>query len=255
MRINIALGMTPNWFEYGKITIASILNHASESDEYYFYIMANNFEENDIAGFNKLQKLRQFKIEFIKIDDSYFDGAIHDWLGVSSSYRLRLSTLVKESKVLYLDSDIIAIQDVAELYKIDVTDYYLAAVEDKLSFVMKPRINMPPEGDYFNGGVQLINLDKFREDNLEQIIMQKLRESDSYTDQDVINDVCRDKILSLPLKFNLATTMHGYHSRREEFLETLKNPVLAHFTIKPWEESNDPFTKEWFDYKNIIENL
>ena len=162
MRINIALGMTPEWFEYAQVTIASVLSHASADDEYCFYIMANRFEEDDIVAFNRLKKMRPIEIEFLKIDDSFFEGAIHDWLGVSSSYRLILSNLVSESKILYLDSDIIARKDIAELYKIDVSDYYLAGVEDKCSIMMKRRVQLAPDENFYNGGMQLINLDKFR---------------------------------------------------------------------------------------------
>lgn len=255
MRINIALGMTPEWFEYAQVTIASVLSHASSEDEYYFYILANRFEENDIDAFNRLKKMRSIEIEFLKIDDSYFEGAIHDWLGVSSSYRLRLSTLVPESKILYLDSDIIARKDIAELYNFDVSDYYLAAVEDKCSIMMKTRVGLTSEDTFYNGGMQLMNLDKFREDNLETIIMEKLRASSFYTDQDVINDVCRKNILSLPIKYNLMPVLNAYKNRREEFLNDLKDPVLVHFTTKPWKGVNNMYVSEWFHYKNIVDRL
>ena len=255
MRINIALGMTPEWFEYAQVTIASVLTHSSQDDEYYFYIMANRFEEDDIEAFNRLKKMRSIEIEFLKIDDTFFEGAIHDWLGVSSSYRLILSSLVQESKILYLDSDIIARKDIAELYKTDISDYYLAAVEDKCSLMMKSRVNLAPHENFYNGGMQLINLDKFREDDLENVIMKTLRLSTFYTDQDVINDVCRKNILSLPIKYNLMPVLNAYKNRREEFLNDLKDPVLVHFTTKPWKGVNNMYVNEWFHYKNIVDRL
>lgn len=255
MRINIALGMTPNWFEFARVTVGSVLLNARPEDEYHFFIMANEFCDYDRKMFTSLNAIHPAEFEFILIDDSFFDGAIHDWLGVSSSYRLRLPSLVHESKVLYLDSDIIAVQDISPLYETDISDYYLAGVEDKCSEMMKSRVNLSEDDIFFNGGMQLINLDAFRENNLEKIIMKKLRESTFYTDQDVINDVCRGKILSLPLKYNIMPCSGAYQTRQEEFIESINNPVLIHFTDKPWNGANCQHADTWFQYKIRVRRI
>ena len=251
--------MTQDWFDFARVTVGSILANARLEDEYHFYIMSNGFCEYDKKIFTSLIKMRPdlptVEFEFLLIDDSYFEGAIHDWLGVSSSYRLRLASLVQESKILYLDSDIVANQDISTLYQTDVSNYYLAAVEDKCSNLMKSRVNLSDEEIFFNGGVQLINLDKFREDNLEEIIMKKLKSSSYYTDQDVINDVCRGKILSLPLKYNIMPCPENYNSRKDEFNSAIENPVLIHFTNKPWLGSNCKHANLWMHYKMMVNRI
>lgn len=255
MRINIALGVTNSWFKYSRITICSILSKASKKDDYYFYILSNNFNEEDKELFLRLRKIHPANFEFVLIDDSFFEGAIHDWLGVSSSYRLRIPSLINESKMLYLDSDIIALKNIKELYSIDVSDYYLAMVEDKCSDMMKNRVGLLSDEIFFNGGMQLMNLERFREENLEDIIMQKLRASSYYTDQDVINDVCKGNILSLPLKYNIMPFPAGYQTRKDEYNEAIEDPVLVHFTSKPWKGFVAEYTKEWHKYKDIVETL
>ena len=247
--------MTRDWFQYARITVASVLFNSLLDDEYYFYIMSNGFDEKEKDAFLSLKKIRSVEFEFILMDDSYFDGAIHDWLGVSSSYRLHLPSLVNESKILYIDSDMLALDDIEKLYSIDISDYYLAMVEDKYSEVMAPRINLAADENYFNGGMQLINLDKFRNENLEEKIMKKLREEDKYTDQDVINDICRGKILSLPLKYNIMNTNYGYAKRREEFEKDILNPILLHFTLKPWQDSQTMLAEKWFEYEERVKKL
>lgn len=259
MRINIALGITQDWFDFARVTVGSILANARSEDDYHFYIMSNGFCDYDKRMFTSLVKMRSdlppVEFEFLLIDDSYFDGAIHDWLGVSSSYRLRLPSLVQESKILYLDSDIIAVQDISSLYETDVSDYYLAAVEDKCSDLMKSRVNLSDEDVFFNGGMQLMNLDRFREDNVEEIIMKKLRESTYYTDQDVINDVCKGKILSLPLKYNIMPCPECYNTRKEEFNLAIEKPVLIHFTNKPWLGVNCLHANLWMHYKMMVRRI
>lgn len=142
MRINIALGASRDWLSYSATTVASVLCKANEEDEYHFYIISDGFNTVEKNYFYSLNKIKVSEFNFIAIDNSEFDGAIHDWLGVSSSYRLKLSSLVNEGKILYLDSDIIALNDISNLYKHDISNYYLAAIEDKFSKFMKGRVKL-----------------------------------------------------------------------------------------------------------------
>ena len=258
MRINISLGATEDWLEYSSITIASILKNSNPEDEYHFYIICNNFSEDSKNLFLRLNKIRTAEYHFLLVNDADFDGAIHDWLGVSSSYRLKLSSLTDIDKVLYLDSDIILKADIAELYSYNIDDYYTAMIEDKCSKIMKTRIKLKPEETFFNAGVTLMNLKAFRENNLEEIIFDKLRKSTFYTDQDVINDVCRGKILSLPIKWNCVEPMivfcTPYPNRRLEYIDSKHNPFLIHYSKKPWENLSENFAKEWIKYRDLITN-
>ncbi len=255
-RINIALGMTQNWQRFARVTIASILLNASSKDEYNFYIMSNEFTQDDKRDFIKLSLIKDAEFEFLKMNEADFEGVIHDWLGVSSSYRLKLSSITDLDKVLYLDSDLIVLKDINELYSTDVSDYYMAAVEDKMSFWMRNRITgMSAEYPFINGGVQLINLANFRKDNLEEVIFEKLRSNNKYTDQDVINDICHKKILSLPLKYNLMLTEGNiYKDRKDELHEARKEPVIIHYTRKPWMDKNVEFADYWLRYNKYLED-
>lgn len=258
MKINIALACSRDWFDYATITATSILMKSKSEDEYCFYILSNGFDEKEKNKFLKLKKLRDVEFEFLTVEDSYFEGAIHDWLGVSASYRLRLQTLCKEDKVLYLDTDVVAAKDIAELYSIDVSDYYLAAVEDKCTEMMSQRVQKTFESKiFFNSGVQLINLKKIREDKIEEQMLETLRKKDGYTDQDVLNDICFGKILPLPLKYNIVQTNgKNYDSKKEEAMEAQKDPVLLHYWSKPWAiEIKISKYKLWNDAKDAYDNL
>jgi lipopolysaccharide biosynthesis glycosyltransferase len=244
--------MTPDWMVYASTTVASILFNAHEKEEYNFYILSNKFDKKSKNLFNSLKTIHKSKFHFIKIDDKWFDGAVHDWLGVSASYRLKLSSLINEDKILYLDSDIIAFQNIYELYSTDITNYYLAAVEDKCSKMMGTRIGLAEDETFVNSGMQLINLKKFREDNLEELIFDKLKKSTFYTDQDVINDVCRQKILTLPLKYNIMPISYEYQDKKEEYDRAMQAPVLVHYTAKPWNGGAYP---EWHKMREMAAKI
>ena len=252
--LHVAFGVTDDWIKYTFVTICSILCNAKKDDWYRFYIMTDTKDINFAPVLNKLNSIKPADYRFIKMVNAHFNGVVHDWLGVSSSYRLKLPSIVKEDKLLYLDSDIIVLKDISELYSYDVSDYYLGAVEDKWSPIMKPRAGLTEEDTFFNGGVQLMNLKKMRENNFEKLVFDKLREIHYYTDQDVVNDICRKNILKLPLKYNLMPLKEedNYSDCREEFLEAIQNPAILHFTDKPWDTEVN-CGEYWHKYAKMIE--
>lgn len=255
-QINIAFGVTEEWLRYTYVTICSILANAKEEDSYKFYIMCDTEDVNLGPMIKCLNQIKKSEYKFFKMDNSEFKGVVHDWLGVSASYRLKLPSMIDDDKVLYLDSGISVVSDIAEVYNCNIDDYYIAAVEDKCSHYMRERVNLKDDETYINSGVLLMNLKKFREDYLEELIFDYLRVSDFYTDQDVINDVCREKILQLPLRFNLMPLDDEeiYKSRREEFLEAMENPVVLHYTNKPW-KTQVKYGEYWFMYADLLAQL
>ena len=255
--INIAFTITHDWFKYTAITALSILCNADESDLYNFYVISNEITEADKDSLRILNKVKNANWNFIKVDDDDFKDITHNWLGCVSCYRLKLPELINADKLLYLDSDLIVLKNIAELYDYDISDYYLAAVEDKL-FEIRYVVKLRGGETYCNGGVQLINLKKFREDNMVQKIVDKLLEKgNNYTDQDVINDLCREYILSLPLKYNIARDAKGYKYRREEYMQAISDPVILHFTpYKPW--SGPEYCEDcevWHKYEDMYIQL
>lgn len=114
-------------------------------------------------------------------------------------------------KLLYLDVDIMAKDDILKLYNIDIEEYEYAAVKEKYGcWVIRP--------DYINAGVLLMNLKKMKETNLlgkgrEMLRKRKLL----FADQDAIYWNTTKKKL-LPRRFNEQSKINGK-----------KNTVLVHF--------------------------
>jgi len=241
--INIAFGVTEDWLEHTYVTMCSILSHAVKNDEYKFFILSNITEEKFNKNFEKikekLSKIYPFFIKYIKLKTSDFDGVVHDKrVGVSAYFRLKLSSVTDINKVIYLDSDVITMDNIGKLWNYDIENCLIAAVEDKYSALMTCQANLSESEKYINSGVMLMNLKKFREENLEEKIFKKLLEPDNnYSDQDVLNDICRKRILYLPLKYNVMLTVddpNSFPNKKEEYNNALQNPIILHYFIKPW---------------------
>lgn len=241
-KINIAFGITGDWLEYTCVTIRSIIENGKDN-EYKFFILSDMPKEEfskAIKSFcEKTENISPINICPINMNNSEFDGVVYDKrVGVSAYYRLKLASLTDADKMIYLDSDVVVLSDIKKLWDYDITDYFIGAVEDKYSNLMTVRANLSEDDIYINSGVLLMNLKKFREEKLEEKFFSKLRENDNnYSDQDVLNDLCRNKILHLPLKYNLMLTTddpNAFPTRRDEYNEALKNPFILHYSIKPW---------------------
>lgn len=113
-------------------------------------------------------------------------------------------------KILYLDIDMMAGDDISKLYDIDITDYEYAAVKEKYgSWIIRP--------DYINAGMLLLNMKKIKETGLllkarELIKKRKLL----FADQDAIFWSTTKKKL-LPRIFN------------EQSKFNKKDTVMCHF--------------------------
>lgn len=113
-------------------------------------------------------------------------------------------------KILYLDIDMMAGDDISKLYDIDITEYEYAAVKEKYgSWIIRP--------DYINAGMLLLNIKKIKETGLllrarELIKKRKLL----FADQDAIFWSTKKKKL-LPRIFN------------EQSKFNKKDTVICHF--------------------------
>lgn len=243
-KINIAFGVTEDWLKYTYVTMCSVLMNSQKEDKYKFFILSDlsdsNFQSNFKNYLEKLHLIRPFEHEYIKMNNSDFDGIVHDKrVGISAYYRLKLASLTTEDKIIYLDSDIVVTDDISKLWhNYDIEKYLIGAVEDKYSSLMGCKANLNDDDIYYNSGVLIMNLKNFRNNNIENLIFNKLREPNNlYSDQDVLNDICRGQILDLPLKYNLvlsADDVNTFPTRKKEFEASLNNPVILHYTIKPW---------------------
>src|SRR5690606_1313781 len=78
-------------------------------------------------------------------------------------YRLLIPELIPlAQKVIYLDADIIMASSISEFQEFDLKDHALAAVADPI-YQWKKDLGMKDTATYFNSGVMLINLNRWKE--------------------------------------------------------------------------------------------
>ena len=132
-------------------------------------------------------------------------------------------------KIIYLDTDTVVNGDLKELFKIDITNYELAAVKDLYNWLNPNRWKVKK---YFNSGVLLLNMKEIRKTKLfkksRELVANKKMIS---PDQDALNFLVQKKLM-LPEKFNAKDKYY-----KEIIVHHFCNVRRKHhffFRVKPW---------------------
>ena len=117
-------------------------------------------------------------------------------------------------KILSLDVDTIVNHNIDVLWDLQIDDYYLAGVPEPL----KSKQNIP----YVNMGVTLFNLQKLRNDKIDDRIIRSLnRDKFQFAEQDCINRICRGRILTMSSTYNA-----------NRWTDPCEDPAIIHFAAE-----------------------
>lgn len=167
---------------------------------------------------------------------------LHDPLRLpKASYgRLFLDRLLPDvrGRVLYIDGDTLVDVDVVRLLTMPLDDAVLGAVEDVGRIVTgfqdkdRVRLQLGPSGRYFNSGVLLIDIDRWRRGRIGSLALDMLHSDCAplvHGDQCALNYVLRGQWKPLPAIWNSQTLHLAYGDARDE-------ACIAHFigSKKPW---------------------
>ncbi|OJU52170.1 MAG: stress protein [Bacteroidales bacterium 45-6] len=262
--IPLVIAFTPNYFIPAATCLLSILKHSDKSDKFDVIVLLSK----DLPQVMK-DKLHRFGGErmsftYLNLEGRLADIYVDEKYTVAASYRLLLPDLLPEyDKVLYIDCDVIVRNNLAELYRsVELRDNYMAGVfEATLDFQIPhlEAIGCKP-GEYINSGFLIMNLTKLRQDNMaSKFIEASKAEYLEFPDQDVINQLCKGKILGLPPYCNSIRTffLPQYKSSFLKFYsekdwQAVQEHGTVHYTgTKPWDSFTVEF-KVWWQYYEAL---
>ena len=153
-------------------------------------------------------------------------------------------------KVLYLDIDILIKEEIEELFDLSFDTPIFAEICTP-KFLSNgghlENFNAP----YFNSGVMLINLPKWREMNLEsRFVDYGSKATYTYLDQDILNLVFKDNWTRLGRPYNY---FHRYGSGEIDSDFSLTPKVIHFVGNKPWKDT--PITQYVSEYRNKFNRI
>ena len=136
-----------------------------------------------------------------------------------------------------------------DLFKTNIENNYIGGVIDIIYKENTERLNLEK---YVNAGVLLINLKKWRQENIEQQLFDYTinnRKNIVWWDQDVLNVVLQNGIIYIDKKWNLQTTPYCIDTDYKKYLKQNSNTAIIHYVSndKPWQwKTQQALRKEFF---------
>lgn len=228
----IVLAFTPNYVVPAATCICSILDHSNPSAQYHIICLLTEPLSEELQLLLQGLNPERLQFTFLNLKDYQLNIYVDERYTIAASYRLLLPELLPNyDQVIYLDCDIIVRQDLAAIYeKTELHNNYLAAVYEAALPFQEEYLNSigSKPGHYFNSGFLIMNLALLRQDNMApQFIEASKQQGLQFPDQDVLNQLCKDKTVALsPI----------YNGIRTYFLPQYKDDFLKRYSAKEWEE-------------------
>ena len=221
------------------------------SDDVTIHLLHNSLRSRTVKRLQKIAAKYKVDLDLKQIDtdilkDFYFDKSKH-YGNVMMFARLLLSSVLPDlDKIIYLDCDIVVLNDLQSLWNFDVSDVAVAMAPD---FTLKDKSTLNrlgiTTGYYLNSGVILMNLDYWRKHDVQNRIFSYILEKGDkliYNDQDALNSILQNEHEELHIKYNFSYYYFHrligvlYKEKIHEIIEARDNPIIFHYfgPLKPW---------------------
>lgn len=189
------------------VAIQSLIDNASGENTYLIKILNTDISEENKRKIGKYER-ENVDIEFVdlnyyiqKVKDKLYT---RDYYSKTTYFRLFLPNLYPQyDKVLYLDSDIVILDDIAKLYNTDMGDNLVAAAPDDVIQTMpvfqdyvEKVVGVADFRRYFNAGILLMNLHELRRFKFQEkfvYLLDKIKFAVAQ-DQDYLNRLCKGRV-------------------------------------------------------------
>lgn len=265
--------------------------------EINFYILQSAFTNIIKDNLYKFAKDINIHLKIIRVDKNEFYGFNVKRLPIETYYYFKAHELISSEfdRALILDVDTLILKDIEDLYNADFEDQYLIAANeyDKIKYrdylqILSgerniSRRNIYNEENCFNSGVILMNLERFRQENISlDSFRSVVRQEDIgsfYHDQIILNRFIKGRIKFFPRLFYnsspilIRTNRERFINKRSylhevfnenEYSEDKENSIIHFCGVgckKPWKiniqidennniytvNENDIFKKEFYE--------
>ena len=250
--MTIVCAIDNNYIKHCAVMLRS-LYEANPKEDISVYIIHGDIDKVEKAKLAAYLGKFLRSVSFVKIDQKMLEGfPIFGHLPLSTYYRLLIPSVLPSSiqKIIFLDSDLIVVDSLSELWNAPLGEHPLAAVTDHHVKENCQRLGLFEGSGYFNPGVMVIDLNKWRQ---RDILSQGLKFAKStqatlkHCDQDILNHVFEGQWLHVDIRWNAAPHIWGLcpvpadevAASASQDAVARNKPAIIHFAgsgnAKPWD--------------------
>ncbi len=238
--IPITLSSSNGFVPFLGVVLQSIYENSSVENNYDIIIL-----HSDISEYNKFLLLslsesrRNVSLRFVDVSEKFsgYDFSVFKW-AKQNFYRLLIADIASEfKKVIYLDCDLAVNADVAELFKVDLENNYIAATRSTSAagLIRTPgfefernyyinELGLTDTNDYFSNGVAVLNTDQIRKDFPGNSLLDMILEDPTQWhsgDESFYNKIFRGRVKYIPCEWNVI------HNRRTvRFMDFIPDELM-----------------------------
>lgn len=277
--IPIVFASSEYFVPYTGVTIYSLIKNASTKYNYDIVILSTDMSEKSLILLKNLIKdysninIRKIDVSDL-IDLSKLDVKELTHVSRETYYRLMVSELFENyERLIYLDSDLIILDDISKIYNIEMDNKYVAATHDpdfigeykganpKITKYVDEELKLNNPYDYFQAGVLVFNINNMKKNIKKYELINLAEEKDFiFVDQDILNLVCQDKVFFLEQRWNVLSDcariridgiiVNAPIETYNNYMEARKNPAIIHYAgfEKPWDNPLSDFANIYWEY-------
>ncbi|WP_035764690.1 glycosyltransferase family 8 protein [Butyrivibrio sp. NC2002] len=263
------------------ISLLSLYASNVKDDEINVFIIDDGISQSNKEKIKRTSARYGREVKFYNANLSISIYGMGKW-PANIFYRLFFLTILgdelRDDRVLYLDCDTIITDRITELINIDLEGNACAAVYECMSKMHKRNCCLDDSWPYYNSGVLLMDVKKWRELEVEKRVGELIdlnhEKKMEYPDEGIINYVLKGKIKTLAPRYNLTTIkcVFSYQElklyRKSRFMynesdydDAKIRPCIIHFTNsflvrRPWQNGvghEHPMVNYYLKFKNDSE--
>lgn len=273
--IPISFSSSDFFAPYLGVTIQSIIDKSSSDYNYDLVVFTKDMSDFNKQVLSSMCNLPNFSIRFINVKEIFDALNLYTpgHITIETYFRLIIPVFMKNySKILFLDSDLLILEDVKNLYQIDLGDNAIGAAEECLMSAllgihgdsaidyMYDTLHLKNPDLYFQAGVMIMNIDYFNQhDCCKRLMNMVCNFNYNIVDQDAMNELLNDKCLWIPNEWNYPPLQK--HMKKLKYIENMsdfirekylavKHPKILHFADceKPWWDPSEDYAPLWWAY-------
>lgn len=272
--IAIVFAANDHYVPYLTVAIHSLARNSNIKNKYDIFVFSKDISEKNKTTIKEFIEKQNISVRFVDIKD-YFKSALKvvGHITEETYFRLIMPDILKDyNRILYLDADIIILNDIMQLCKIDMKGYPLAATEecmfsglvnicgDQEKEYFYKKLGLKNLDTYFQAGVLLFDVDYYNNRHLSELLMNRaMTNSYKMMDQDILNEYFNENYIRFGNEWNFTPLQKHMEEMdyignmspniRKKYL-AVKNPKLIHYAdkYKPWLYPNENLAYIWWSY-------
>ncbi|MEO1611860.1 MAG: DUF4422 domain-containing protein [Pseudomonadota bacterium] len=279
--VNIAFSADRAFLPHTAAMLASVKRHCAADRVYNLFFLHSGIAPTEIEVLQgMLADAPNMRLTPIAVGDRFADAYRSKVRAPSNATynRFLLFTLLEGlDRLLYLDVDMVALGDVAEIFDYDLGDAQVGAVTDYImtrGLVVKARLKAKDIEDlrqyqadqlkmndeevarYFNAGLLLFNFAAMDVRKVgRELTEMAMTGQYFFRDQDILNSYFRKSLCKLPARFNVFNSLANRYANvpvdnHAEAMAAKRDPLIVHYAsaeFKPWRNPDVHFGQHYWE--------